>query len=262
MTTRQKLEFWLTFAAMCLILAYNFKHTADLLAGWVLPAALGYCAALGIELTIVRLSFSIGGSRAGNGRKFFYYFVLGFALVISIVANIAEGFHVKVGQELTTETWGNLDPIQLALAVGANLLLSATVASLAEIMGSESSEEVMPRLPARLRNMIKPGPEPAPGPEQPKPDVKSPSNNVNGRYNGSLKPQPGESRLDNIRRFVKSEAGETNQADSIRILCKWHGVTHTTIRRDFSQLEKEGFMTLEKIGSDIHFKLIEPEATA
>ena len=243
--TRKESEFLLTLVSMLCILAYNFKHTADLLAGWVNPYQLGFVAALGIELTVVRLSFSIGSQTELN-RRVFYYCVLAFALIVSIVANISEGFHVKVGSELTTETYGQLDLIQLTLAIGANLLLSLTVASLAEILGSEY-EVTMPGL-----NRLIPA---LPRLEKPVNTDERPGNNVNGRYDDSLKPEPGESRAGHVKRFVFAKCKDLPRSVIIKALCDIHNVSHTTIRRDIDGLIKAGLLTVREDGQEAWFEV-------
>ena len=82
------------------LLSYTFVHTGNLLASYVDPAFIGFLAAAGIELSIVGLSMRIGElHRAGLNAKFFWV-TLVFVVVVSALANIAEGYLVKFGEPL------------------------------------------------------------------------------------------------------------------------------------------------------------------
>lgn len=120
-------------ALLCLLL-YTWWHTGALLARYS-PWFIGYPAAFGIELAVVSLSFRIGQARHAK----FFYFVLVAAVIVSALANVAEGFYTVKGVALTTATIDRLDALQWIIAIAATGLISLIVLALAEIVGSDAT---------------------------------------------------------------------------------------------------------------------------
>ena len=119
------------------LLAYTLVHTGGLLADYVRPEFVGYVAALGIELAVVSLSLRIGDLRR-TGQDFgFFMFVLVSVVIVSALANIAEGFAVAHGEALTFTSVRNLDAIQAVIGLTATGLISLIVLALSEIIGTD-----------------------------------------------------------------------------------------------------------------------------
>ncbi len=123
--------------SLAALLTYTLVHTGGLLAGYVRPAIVGYVAALGIELAIVSLSLRLGDLRKANQHTGFFYFVLVSVVIVSALANIAEGFQVAQGERLTLATVQHLDAVQAVIGLAATGLISLIVLALSEIVGSD-----------------------------------------------------------------------------------------------------------------------------
>jgi hypothetical protein len=119
------------------LLTYTLVHTGGLLAQYVHPPFVGYVAAFGIEVAVVSLSLRIGDLRRSKQSTGFFLFVLVAVVVVSAVANIAEGFLAVQGQMLTMDTIRQLDPIQALIGLAATGLVSLIVLALAEIVGTD-----------------------------------------------------------------------------------------------------------------------------
>jgi len=119
------------------LLAYTLVHTGGLLADYVQPGWVGFVAAFGIELAVVSLSLRIGDLRR-TGQDFrFFMFVLVSVVIVSALANIAEGFAVAHGTDLTFTTVQQLDVIQAIIGLTATGLISLIVLALSEIIGTD-----------------------------------------------------------------------------------------------------------------------------
>ena len=136
-TNRKSVQLTLGLASLVTLLAYTFWHTGGLLARYIAPGALGYVAALGIELAIVSMSLRIGelGWRAPDAAPYKVTLIL--TLIVSALANVAEGHATKYGAELTRGALPALDPIQAIIGVSATALLSIVVYLLADIIGGD-----------------------------------------------------------------------------------------------------------------------------
>ena len=136
-TNRKSVQLALGLASLVTLLAYTFWHTGGLLARYIAPGALGYVAALGIELAIVSMSLRIGelGWRAPDAAPYKVTLIL--TLIVSALANVAEGHATKYGAELTRGALPALDPIQAIIGVSATALLSIVVYLLADIIGGD-----------------------------------------------------------------------------------------------------------------------------
>lgn len=134
---RKTVQVALGLLSLFALLAYTFWHTGGLLARYIAPGALGYVAALGIELAIVSMSLRIGelGWRAADSAPYKVTLVL--TLIVSALANVAEGHATKYGAELTRGALPALDPIQAIIGVSATALLSIVVYLLADIIGGD-----------------------------------------------------------------------------------------------------------------------------
>ncbi|MCA9926755.1 MAG: winged helix-turn-helix domain-containing protein [Anaerolineales bacterium] len=127
------------FSAVSLfaLLVYTLVHTGGLLSRYVEPTAVGYVAAFGIEASVVGLSLRIGDLRRTKQSIGFFMFVLVAVVVVSAVANIAEGFTAVQGELLTVGSIRQLDPIQAFIGMAATGLISVIVLALSEIIGTD-----------------------------------------------------------------------------------------------------------------------------
>lgn len=126
--------------ALAGVLLYNWTHTGGLLAGYVRPDFIGYIAAAGIELAIVGLSLRIADLRKQNVNARFFVFTLAAVVIVSALANIAEGYAVKFGEPLTLANVGRLDIVQAVVSLAATGLLSLVTFALAEIVGGDVTQ--------------------------------------------------------------------------------------------------------------------------
>lgn len=134
---KAKVQIGVTVLSLLALLTYTLVHTGGLLARYVHPPAIGYIAALGIEAAVVSLSLRIGELRRSKQSTGFFLFVLIAVVVVSAVANIAEGFTIVQGEALTRATIQTLDPVQAFIGLAATGLVSLIVLALAEILGTD-----------------------------------------------------------------------------------------------------------------------------
>lgn len=119
------------------LLAYTLVHTGGLLAHYINPALVGYVAALGIEVAIVSLSLRIGDLRKSQQNYGFFFFVLVSVVIVSALANVAEGFATSEGVPMTIANVRQLDIVQSIVGLAATGLISLIVLALSEIIGSD-----------------------------------------------------------------------------------------------------------------------------
>ncbi len=119
------------------VLLYNWTHTGGLLASYVKPEFVGYIAAAGIELAVVGLSLRIDEMRRAQADATFHLVTLAAVVIVSALANIAQGYLVKFGTELTSANIGRLDAVQVVVSLSATGLLSLVVFALAEVVGHD-----------------------------------------------------------------------------------------------------------------------------
>ena len=131
--------FQITVSGLALVglLSYTFTHTGGLLSKYIDPLQVGYLAAFGIELAIVSLSLRIGDLHRTGQNAWFFYGVLIVTLVVSAIANVAEGFYVNKSLDLTYETIGQIDPVQGVIGLAATGLVPLIVFALSEIIGTD-----------------------------------------------------------------------------------------------------------------------------
>jgi hypothetical protein len=134
---KEKVQIGVSILALLALLTYTLVHTGGLLARYVHPPVIGYVAAFGIEAAVVSLSLRIGELRRSKQSTGFFLFVLIAVVIVSAVANIAEGFTAVQGERLTTQTIRQLDPIQAFIGLAATGLVSLIVLALAEIIGTD-----------------------------------------------------------------------------------------------------------------------------
>ena len=146
---KEKIQIGISVFALLALLTYTLVHTGGLLARYVDPPVIGYVAAFGIEAAVVSLSLRIGELRRSKQSTGFFYFVLVSVVVVSAVANIAEGFTAVQGERLTTQTIRQLDLIQAFFGLAATGLVSLIVLALAEIIGTDVATAV--QQPTRQR---------------------------------------------------------------------------------------------------------------
>ncbi|MBK9496834.1 MAG: hypothetical protein IPO08_20475 [Xanthomonadales bacterium] len=119
------------------VLLYNWTHTGGLLASYVKPEFVGYIAAAGIELAVVGLSLRIDEMRRAQADATFHVGTLAAVVIVSALANIAQGYLVKFGTELTSANIGRLDAVQVVVSLAATGLLSLVVFALSEVVGHD-----------------------------------------------------------------------------------------------------------------------------
>ncbi|MCB8940395.1 MAG: MarR family transcriptional regulator [Ardenticatenaceae bacterium] len=134
---KAKIQIGVTVLSLMALLTYTLVHTGGLLARYVHPEIIGYVAAFGIEAAVVSLSLRIGELRRTRQSPGFFLFVLIAVVVVSAVANIAEGFTAVQGAALTLATVRTLDPVQAFIGLAATGLVSLIVLALAEILGTD-----------------------------------------------------------------------------------------------------------------------------
>ena len=134
---KAKIQIGVTILSLMALLTYTLVHTGGLLARYVHPEIIGYVAAFGIEAAVVSLSLRIGELRRTRQSPGFFLFVLIAVVVVSAVANIAEGFTAVQGAALTLATVRSLDPVQAFIGLAATGLVSLIVLALAEILGTD-----------------------------------------------------------------------------------------------------------------------------
>lgn len=139
---KAQIQTGLSLLAMVAMLSYTFWHTGALLSRYIVPPALGYVAAAGVELTIIAMSIHFDlladGSKTWWSKGLFVFVFLS-TLAVSALANVSEGFYTAKGLTLTTSTFSQIDPLQAVIGVSATGLLSICVMSLAEILGDSFS---------------------------------------------------------------------------------------------------------------------------
>lgn len=135
--SKWQVQIMIGLAALAGVLLYNWTHTGGLLAGYVRPDFIGYIAAAGIELAIVGLSLRIADLRKQHSDARFFVATLIAVVVVSALANIAEGYNVKFGEVLTLANIGRLDIVQAVVSLAATGLLSLVTFALAEIVGGD-----------------------------------------------------------------------------------------------------------------------------
>lgn len=153
---KAKIQIGVTILSLLTLLTYTLVHTGGLLARYVHSPLVGYVAAFGIEAAVVSLSLRIGELRRSKQSPGFFLFVLVAVVVVSAVANIAEGFTAVQGEALMLATVRTLDPIQAFIGLAATGLVSLIVLALAEILGTDVETAVKLAEQKRKRQTDKP----------------------------------------------------------------------------------------------------------
>ena len=139
---KNKIQIAAGIISLVALLTYTLIHTGGLLARYIDPAWAGYVAALGIEIAIVSLSLRIGDLKRSSQNYGFFFFVLVSVVVVSALANIAEGFSTAQRADLTLSSVQQLDPIGAVIGLAATGLISLIVLALSEIIGSDVQSAV------------------------------------------------------------------------------------------------------------------------
>jgi uncharacterized membrane protein YphA (DoxX/SURF4 family) len=135
--------------ALLAMLAYNFRHTGQLLARHVDPPGYGYGAAAGIELGVLVLAVAIGTRKWHGLKTRWLEAVLVFVLAVSFLANVAEGHLERYGTDITSVTMTRIDWVQGLISLAATGLISVIVMAMSEIIGqSASASTTAPPSPA------------------------------------------------------------------------------------------------------------------
>lgn len=139
---KQKAQLSIGIIALLCLLGYTMIHTGQLLAVYVHPPLVGFVAAFGIEMSVVSLSLRIGELRKSRQNTTFFIFVLVSVVVVSAIANIAQGFETSTGDKLTSDNLSRLDAIQAVIGLSATGLISLIVLALSEIVGTDVSQTI------------------------------------------------------------------------------------------------------------------------
>lgn len=136
----QAILLFITIIGLLCLLSYTFWHTGGLLSRFIVPYELGYTCAVGVEAIIVVMSFKLARLKANNVSNGWIKFALVFALVVSAVANYAEGFYTYHEQLLTWRSWwANIDVVQFVISVLATALISVLVFVVSDIISVDMS---------------------------------------------------------------------------------------------------------------------------
>lgn len=119
-----------------LILSYTFVHTSNVLARYIHPPFVGWLAGGGIELIIFSMSWKLATIKGKEPNRLLK-FTLIVSLIVSTIANVAEGYFVSHKQELTWANIGMIDPVQALVGISSNLLLPVLVFAVSELVGSD-----------------------------------------------------------------------------------------------------------------------------
>ncbi len=129
--------FTIGMISMLCLLLYSWKHTGDLFARHIAPMQIGYICALGIELSVVWLSWKLGKTHT---LKSMSGVALMMVVVVSAAANLSEGFYVRYETEMTLSSFASIDWIQFGISVMATLLISIIVFALSEVLSGDSKK--------------------------------------------------------------------------------------------------------------------------
>ena len=126
--------------SLIFLLLYNWRHTGGLLAKHVTPASYGYLCAVGIELGVVWLSFKMGKLRKSNRNMWhtFFPYSLMMVVIVSMAANLSEGFLTRYGLVMEISNLKLVDPIQFFISILATLMISIIVFALSDVVSSDS----------------------------------------------------------------------------------------------------------------------------
>ncbi len=257
--------------ATVLLLAYTFWHSGNLLSRYIDPAWVGYVAALGVEVAIVSLSLRIGQLGWHSPQATIFKRTLIAALVVSALANIAEGHQVMYHQPLTlyalSPLVGNLDGVELATAnpvpvidwiqaaigLAATGLLSIIVYALADIIGDDvrtataarrptvsvkrRASRPLARQPRRraLPTSVAPAVNPA---HRQEPVSASPVNPA---------PTPPMADLDDVSRRLVEALAAAPDGLSKREVARRAGVNPETARQRIDKLEAAGLVSVNGV---------------
>lgn len=215
------------FGAVSLValLAYTWTHTGALMARYVHPAWVGYICALGVELAVVSLSLRIGDLRRSGQSARLFVAVLVAVLVVSALANVAEGYATLYGGLLTLDAIGRLDVLQALIGVSATGLISVVVFALADIIGSDVRRAAV-RAERAERQAERPTERPA---------VQADTPAVRAE-------QPAPSRLTTVerRQALRALRNELGDAFTLRLAAQRFGVSKSTIAADLAALARNG----------------------
>ncbi len=87
--TSNAIMFIIGILSMLCLLIYNWNHTGALLARHTNPYQLGYITALGIEASVIWLSWKISKTGKWKSKS---GMALAMVIIVSMFANLSEGF--------------------------------------------------------------------------------------------------------------------------------------------------------------------------
>ena len=141
-TLEHRIILALSVFALIMLLLYTGVHTANVLARYVQPAFIGWLAAFGIELTIALMAWRLARGKGEGKLNIFIIGALLFALFVSMLANVDEGYRINYQDSLQIANLGQLDVFQGIVGLAVTGLIPVLVFAISEIVGSELFTEV------------------------------------------------------------------------------------------------------------------------
>lgn len=141
-TLEHRIILGLSVFALIMLLAYTGVHTANVLARYVQPPFIGWLAAFGIELTIALMAWRLARGKSEGKANIFIVGALLFALFVSMLANVDEGYRINYQDSLVIANLGKLDVFQGIVGLAVTGLIPVLVFAISEIVGSELFTEV------------------------------------------------------------------------------------------------------------------------
>lgn len=134
--------FIIGIAAMIALLQYNWAHTASMFQNYIADQSSARYAAFGVELAVIWFSWRLGQLK--NLEKRVFISIPGITLIcvmlVSMVANWSEGFKVKHGIALTSQTIQLVDWMDIVFGILATVMVSAIVFALSEVLSGDSKK--------------------------------------------------------------------------------------------------------------------------
>lgn len=217
--------------SLAALLAYTWTHTGALMARYVHPGWVGYICALGVELAVVSLSLRIGDLRRSGQSARLFVAVLVAVLVVSALANVAEGYATLYGSPLSLDAIGRLDVLQAVIGVSATGLISVVVFALADIIGSD-----VRRAAVRAERAERQAERPAVQSDAPAVQSDAPA------VQPVQAPAPAPAALDTAARraAVQAYKAELGETFSLRQAAARFGVAKSTIAADLVAIGRNG----------------------
>lgn len=229
------------FGAVSLValLAYTWTHTGALMARYVHPGWVGYVCALGVELAVVSLSLRIGDLRRSGQSARLFLAVLVAVLVVSALANMAEGYATLYGDLLTVDGIGRLDVLQALIGVSATGLISLVVFALADIIGSDVRRAAV-RAERAERQAGRQAEQPDVQSERVERQAERQAEQPDVQPERAEQPAPARLTTAERRQALRALRVELGDAFTLRLAAQRFGVSKSTIAADLAALARNG----------------------